>query len=134
VAGLIMAFLVFVVAVTPLSAVVQPGEFAIRVNEGSWGILRATLDDETRLVMDLRLGTDHPSPPGLPTRYLEVSWLGGCTNPTISMHFSATAGGGYLLTEHTTGDFCNFLDGVDRSFVLVVYTAVDPAQVEVVHS
>ena len=132
--ALLVAFVVLVVAVTPLSAVVQPGSFAIRADEGSLGILRATLDDETRLVVGLRLGTDQPSPPGSLTRYLELSWLGGCTNPMISMRFSTQADGGYLLTEHTTGDFCDQLFGVDRSFILVLYAPLDPAQVEVVHS
>jgi hypothetical protein len=132
-AGLVVAFAVLVVAVTPLSAVVQPGSFAILASEGG-GVLRATLDDETRLVLGLRFGTDQPSPPGSPTRYLEVSWLGGCTNPMISMRFSAVAGGRYLLTEHTTGDFCDLLFGVDRSFILVLYTPLDPAHVEVVHA
>ena len=70
----------------------------------------------------------------MPTRYLEVSWLGGCTNPTISMTFSATGDGAYRLTEHSIGDLCNLLSAFERSFVLVLYSPLDPGQVDLVHS
>ena len=134
---LLVLFLALLVSATPLSAVVSPGHFELRLPgdrlmPGFDMPLDVVLDDETGLVVGL-VAAPHPnSVSSAATKALVVSWTGGCGDWVIAMRFSATTEG-YRLTERTTDKGCQLFIGIDRSFVLVLYTPIDPATVEIVH-
>lgn len=131
--AIFIAFLVLAVAVTPLLATFRPASFDLLYSESPSSLMRVTLEDQSGLVMGFNVLPDPAkSPGGTPTRSLVVSWDGGCENPDIYMRL-IPSGGGYLLVERTSGDFCQFLNLVPRTFSIALRAPVDPASVEIVH-
>jgi hypothetical protein len=130
-AAVLAIVLVLVVAATPLSAVVSAGHFELRLF-GSMAAVGATLDDETNLVQSVLAAPGYDEGVSASGRYLTVGWIGGCDNAQVTMRFSQREAS-YVLTEHTTGEFCQLLIGFSRTFVLVLYKPIDPAAVEIVH-
>ena len=109
VGGTFVAFLVLVVAVTPLSATFRPAYFDMRYVQLPIGsVFNATLEDQTGLVSGVTYAPEaEPTTSGL-TSTLVVSWIGGCRNPDTYMRFFAVDGG-YRLAEQTSGTWCQLL-------------------------
>jgi hypothetical protein len=132
VAGVVVAFMILVMAVTPLSATFQPGYFDLRLQ--SWDDeypMAVTLKDDTGLVSALTEGEWSPVEQVGLTRALRVQWDGDTDDNGIWMHFYPVDGG-YRLTETTTKGASRPVGmGLGRTFVLVLRAPIDPATVEV---
>jgi hypothetical protein len=140
-AALLVAFMVLVVAVTPLSATTDRGYFELWLpsNGVEPGLVfrpHVVLFDDTGLVRafvpdvaeDVRDGV-HPSA-GM-TSVLHVSWVGGCGDTLIQLHLYPRSDG-FELDERTQDNGCPFLIGISRSLTLLLSTPIDAASVRLV--
>ena len=136
-AGLLVAFMVLVVAVTPLSATTDRGYFELWL-PSSWPGPRphVVLFDDTGLVRafvpdvsaDIRDGVH---PPSGTTSTLHVSWVGGCGDRTIQLHLYPRSDS-YELDERTQEDGCAFMIGIDRAFTLVLSAPIEASSFRLV--
>ncbi|HYI22060.1 MAG TPA: hypothetical protein VEX62_05415 [Candidatus Limnocylindrales bacterium] len=134
--GLIVALLVLMVAVTPISAMFRPGYFEaslgyslVNPSESWFGPARVALDDQTGLVLAF-VALEKP-PPTLPDdRLLVVNWLGGCSEQLVSLTFRTTDLGYSIEKREFSNRSCTFLIGLDRSVVLTLRAPVDARTVE----
>ena len=62
---------------------------------------------------------------------LHVSWVGGCGDALIELHFFASQGG-YTLDERTRALGCAFMIGIERSFTLLLSAPIDASSVRLV--
>jgi len=135
----VVAFMVLVVAVTPLSATTDRGYFELWLPSELVGPgLRphVVLFDDTGLVRafvrdvseDVRDGVQ---PPAGSTSTLHVSWTGGCGDALIQLHFYASRDG-YVFDERTQELGCSFMIGIGRAFTLLLTTPIEASSVRLV--
>ncbi len=135
-AALLVALMALVVAVTPLNAVVHPGDFELPIrNAGFCGNRQAAalLHDETGLVQGLALSMPSGASQLAPTRALLVDWEGDSDVTTIWMEFYARDGG-YKLAMTTSAAQCSIGTALTFRFLVLLRAPVDPAQVVIVRS
>ena len=131
--ALAAAFLIGLMAVTPLSAVLEPGRHEARFpGREHIAPLPVVLDDRTGLVAGMALSTptieDGVTNPAGDERSLLVSWLGGACDHRVWMLFERADSGFRLAmrTERATG--C-ILMGIGRAVLLPLRWPVDAATV-----
>lgn len=109
----LIAVLVLLMAVTPLSAVLSGGAFDVWLGNDGRGPVRVTLEDQTglvRLVVGVSTGNlGGVSNPGGNQRLLSVNLVGGCGDYWIHLTFSRAAGG-YRIDKRTDEFGCSFLN------------------------
>jgi len=133
----VVAFMVLVVAVTPLSATTDRGYFELWL-PASWPGPRphVVLFDDTGLVRafvpDVFPGFHEGVQPSVgPTMVLHVSWVGGCADQLIQLHFYPSSGG-YQLDQRTHESGCQLMMGIGRDFTLLLSSPIEASSVRVV--
>jgi hypothetical protein len=132
-----IAVLVVLLAVTPLSAIFRPAYFEVVFpGSGSVATLRVVVDDRTGLVAGLSRVDFSPlidegvsNGPGENRRALFVTLFGGCGDRLAWLTFDR-GDGGFVIEERTTRYGCNFLIGLSRTVVLQLRAPVDASTVE----
>lgn len=136
-AGLV-ALLIFLIAVTPLSAFISRGYFEVRYPERdplSGHQLKVALHDRTGLVRGMSLAS--PSGPDtesvvsdrLDSRLLIVSWGTGCGAYLTQLTFERTASG-YRIREQTHDSGCPFLILYGWAVAIHLWHPIDASTVE----
>lgn len=128
--------LVLLMAVTPLSAVIDQGRFETRFPGRGFVLpLRVVLEDRTGLVAGLarweagrRLDEGVENAPGN-DRILVVSLFGGCGDHLTRLTFERVEGG-FRIEERTSGGGCSLLIGIIRSVAIHLRVRVDAASVQ----
>ena len=130
-----IAFLVIVMAVTPLSVVFSAGRFETLLPGSSlgWQSISVTLEDQTGLVRSISPGRfDSLEPvvnPGGDRKVITVSWLGGCGDKSVNLSFRASRTG-YVISQRTFEFGCSFLMiGIGHSVAIHLWSPVDAATV-----
>ncbi len=136
--AVVLAVLILLMAVTPLSALISPGHFEVQFAERdrlSGHRVTVTLDDKTGLARGLSAWTDSrvgdgvaPSSDG---RILVVNLTGGCGTYLIELAFER-ASTGYVLRERTHESGCSFLILVGWTVAIHLWAPVDASTVEFV--
>lgn len=125
----LVAVLMLMLAVTPLTAMFRPAHFEAWLQPSFWyGPPKVVLEDRTGLVSGM-VATDAAAPAPAADRVLAVSWLGGCSEQVIWLTFESL-GDGYRLDKRTASNGCVLLMGVRRTLVLVLRAPIDPSTVE----
>lgn len=133
-AALLVAFMVLVMAVTPLSATTERGYFEVWLPSDLMGpVPHVVLFDDTGLVRGffptvLATLAQGVEPTSGQSNKLTVSWLGGCSDAQIQLHFFAS-GDGYVLSERTNGYGCPLDIGIGRQFAVLLYSPIDASTV-----
>ena len=136
-AALLVAFMVLVVAVTPLSATTDRGYFELWLPSSMTGSRpHVVLFDDTGLVRafvpnvsaDVRDGVQ---PSAGSTSTLHVSWLGGCGDALIQLHLYPRSDG-YELDARTQENGCPFLNGIERSFTVLLAAPIEASSVRLI--
>jgi hypothetical protein len=135
-AGLVVAFLILTVAVTPLSATYQPGYFDLLLASPNRfdPSIRVTLKDDTGLVMAFVDAEGGPLGEPGKSRFLIVDWEGDSDDSGLWLHFFAIDGGYQLVEMATQFEHRAIGTGIGHRFVLILRAPVDPSTVEVVNS
>jgi hypothetical protein len=133
----VVALLIGLVAVTPLSAVISPGYFELRLPRGSHTV---ELVDHTGLVRGLRLlpdsfvdaWEDGVANPGTdPSELLVVTWSGGCGVNRTYLTFDPSADG-YVLHKRTSERGCSLLMLWGWRVGIVLWRPIDASTVRFV--
>ena len=127
--AVVVAVLVLMLAVTPLSAMFRPAYFEASLRASLWdGPPEVVLEDRTGLVSAM-VAVDGTTLESADDQVLVLSWLGGCSEQIIWLTFHAT-GDGYRVEKQTARNGCQLLVGLPRTLILVLRAPVDPATVE----
>ena len=134
-AAAVVAFLVLVVAVTPLSAVVEPGHFELFVPPVSttpgWDWPTTfDLDDHTGLVSGFVFTDSNPGTVSS-SRLIVVPWEGDSCGASVSL-WLLTNGDRYTVNELTQARSCSIGVGLSVNLGLVLRAPIDPSKIEIV--
>ncbi len=131
--AVVVALLILVIAVTPLSAFLSGGVFEIWL-PGHQFITRTrvVLEDHTGLVRGIAPAysgrpNDGVRALGRDGRTLIVQWMGGCDDPLTVLTFDR-ADAGYRIVERTEHR-CMFLIGIGRAVSVSLWAPLDAATV-----
>jgi hypothetical protein len=135
-ASLLVALMILVMAVTPLSAVVRPGDFELPFQTlGFCGATQATalLHDETGMVQALSLSSDwtEREHPQTATRALLVDWDGDSDVTGLAIEVSA-ANDRYRIAIETWKLPCPIGVGLGLRFQILLRAPVDPRAIDVI--
>jgi hypothetical protein len=129
----VVAALVLLMAVTPLSVVLSAGGFETWL-PGWDGVspTRVVLEDHTGLVKGISPAYPAQLHDGVTNlrgngRVLFVQWLGGCDDPLTTLTLDRTDLG-YRLLERTQ-HHCMFLVGIGRAVTITLWAPVDASTV-----
>jgi hypothetical protein len=131
--GAIVASLVLLMAVTPLSAVLSGGGFETTLaGRSGVGATRVILDDHTGLVRGIAPARPAPlkdgvSPVGTDGHTLLVQWLGGCKDPLTVLTFDRVDDR-YTIVERTVHR-CTLLVGIARAITVSLWASIDASAV-----
>jgi hypothetical protein len=133
----LIAVLVVLLAVTPLSAIFRPAYFEVVFpGSGFVATLRVVVDDRTGLVAGVSQVDFSPvvdegvsNGPGENGRSLFVTLFGGCGDRLAWLTFDR-ADNGFVIEERTTRYGCGFLIGISRTVVLQLRAPVDASTVK----
>lgn len=138
----VIAVLVLLMALTPLSAVLSGGVFETWLPGSGRGIshnplVRVVLEDRTGLVRtigpghyDGHLDSDIVDPPGTQMTLI-VNWLGGCGDHIAYLTFESF-GEGYRIQERTEAWGCGFDVGYSRTLAIGLWAPIDASTVQFV--
>jgi hypothetical protein len=132
----VAALLIGLMAVTPLSAVISPGHFELRLPtpdalSGNWHTVE--LDDHTGLVRGLRAYTESPdgvwedgvsNPGGVSSQLLVIRWSGGCGAYQTNLVVDRTSDG-YVVQERSFESNCPWLILKLWQVAVVLWVPVD---------
>lgn len=132
----LVALLVLFMAVTPLSALISPGQFELTFADAdllSGRRLSVTFVDQTGLVRSMApaqaTNSDAVTNLGTDGRTLIVSWGHGCGGYHTELVFERV-GSGFLLSEQTHNWGCFFLILVSHAVAIHLWAPVDASLVE----
>ena len=131
----LIAVLVVLLAVTPLSAIFRPAySEVVFPGRPLVATLRVVVDDRTGLVagvsqVDSTVDEGVSNGPHENGRSLFVTLFGGCGDRLTWLTFDR-ADGGFVIEERTTRYGCSFLMGISRTVVLQLRAPVDASTVK----